>query len=38
MKYSGFECIDCTFFKKGMCELKDESKTAHKIACRDFEA
>ena len=37
MKYSGFECCDCTFFEKGRCELKGDNVSAHKLACKDFE-
>lgn len=38
MKYSGYECIDCTFYTNGVCELKGDNVAAHKMACRDFEA
>lgn len=37
MKFQGYNCVECTFFRKGHCELKDVTVSANKVACKDFE-
>lgn len=36
-KYTVYECGDCAFYKRGVCELSRESVAIDKMACGDFE-
>ena len=37
MKFQGYNCGECAFYKKGICELKEITVGASKVACKDFE-
>lgn len=37
MRFSGYTCWECEFYKDGLCELNGERVGRNKLACRDFE-